>query len=98
MNLKATVDDELSSLRTKSVSVLLSMPEESHRNIERTWRCRKSVSVYVEPIASGEVRLIVKAFESRFPHFSTNAFADGVRVGADGSVRELSEEDKATLY
>ena len=74
------VDDELAKVRAMSVADIYSLPEHSTREIETTWKSRRSVSVYAEKCNSEELRVIVKAFESRFPHASTQARAGGFRV------------------
>ncbi|MHA6907966.1 hypothetical protein ACQUJS_05945 [Ralstonia pseudosolanacearum] len=97
MDLAATVAEEIGNLRAMNVTDIRSLPEASHREIESSWARRRSVSVYIERDDDG-VRVIVKAFESRFPHISTRAIADGFRLSKDGQLAELSEADKSTLY
>lgn len=98
MSLASVVDDELAKVRAMSVADIYSLPEHSTREIETTWKSRRSVSVYAEKCSDGQLRVIVKAFESRFPHASTQAHAGGFRVTREGHFDGLTEEDKATLY
>ena len=98
MSLSSTVADELDRLRAMSMADIRSLPKQSHKQIESSWRRRRSVSVYAEPVDSGAIRVIVKAFESQFPHVSTRALAMGFRVANDGQLGELIDADKATLY
>jgi hypothetical protein len=92
------VANELAKLRTMNIADISSLPEESHREIEKTWKRRRSISVYAEKGADDAVRVIVKAFESSFPHVSSKAHADGFRVSRQGQFEELTATDKATLY
>ena len=98
MNLASTVADKLDRLRAMSVADIRLLADHSHQENEKSWQCRRSVSIYVEHVDAGAVRVIVKAFESRFPHISTRAFADGFRVSGDGRFEKLTNADRTTLY
>ena len=98
MSLTTLVTDELEKLRAMSIADIRQLPEQVHRDIEKTWKHRSSVSIYVERVDEDAVRVIVKAFDSVFPHVSTNAHAEGFRLCGDGRVEPLTEADMATLY
>ena len=98
MKLHLLVETELEILRAMKFSDLRSLAEESHKEIKSSWWYRQSVSVYVEPVDGDALRVIAKAFESRFPHMVSMAFADGFRVQSDGKFSPLSESDRRTLY
>jgi hypothetical protein len=98
MNLSSIVVYELDKIRAMSLGDIRSMSEQTHRQVEMSWRCRASISIYAENVDHDAIRVIVKAFESHFPHIFTKAFADGFRVNRNGQIEGLTGTDKATLY
>ena len=98
MSLASTVADELDRLRAMRVADIRLLAEQSHHQNQKSWQNCSSVSIYVEHVDAGAVRVIVKAFESRFPHISTKAFADGFRVSNYGRFEKITVADRITLH
>lgn len=98
MNLDAIVAAELARLREMTLSSIRCLPRAAHREIDRSWRRRVSVSVYMDCVEGDAVRVIVKVFVSGFPHMISRAFADGFRLDAGGAFLPFTEADRITLY
>jgi hypothetical protein len=74
------------------------LPAHTSRDVENTLLKRVSLLLFVEPVGSDVVRVIAKAFRSRFPHVTNKGYADGFRLNSSGQRSDLTDEDRETLY
>jgi hypothetical protein len=98
IDLRTLVADELNRIRKMDPAEVFRLPAHASRDLEQGLMRRVSVSLFVEHIGADAVRVIAKAFFSRFPHISSNGYGDGFRLSSGGLVSDLTSEDRETLY
>lgn len=97
MELAILVHKKCERLRALSYAELSRAGERYDEELLNTWLKKISVVTYIETQANDELRVIIVAFSSSFPHFWGKQNFDGFRIAPDNQIRELEAADVDTI-